>query len=112
MNFAPILKQWKSFVASMNEKGLPIPMVRDPKTGRGDVALTLVVISSIWVQVGLLNKLSNFFGDVDMAQALNWFYACAGLYWARKMSSDGKGKNELGDSLQNPAAQPKDPGAQ
>jgi hypothetical protein len=101
MNLKLLFDKWKVFVSKMNEKGLPIPMVRDPKTGRGDVALTLVVISSIWVQVGLLNKLSNFFGDVDMAQALNWFYACAGLYWARKMSTDGKGKNELGDKLES-----------
>lgn len=106
--------KWFEFAGKMNKFGIPLPLVRDPKTGRGDVALTLVFLSSIWVQIGLVGKWAHWFQSIDMGQALNWFYACSALYWARKLSSDGKGKTDLGDSVQPqslPANQsgPKDP---
>lgn len=104
-----IKRDWSAFVNKMNEMGVPLPLVRDPKTKRGDVALTLVFLSSLWVQIGLVGKFTHWFQGIDMGQALNWFYACSALYWARKMSTDGKGKNELGDQLQSDQSQPKDP---
>jgi hypothetical protein len=103
--FKNIMNDWKGFVSRMNQIGVPLPMVRDPKTGRGDVALTLVFLSSIWVQLGLIGKFANIFQGIDISQALNWFYACCALYWARKLSSDGKGKIDLGESSE----QKKDP---
>lgn len=102
-----LLKDWKSFVARMNAIGVPLPTIRDPKSGRGDVALTLVVISSIYVQLGLIGKFTTYFQGIDIVQALNWFYACCALYWARKLSSDGKGKVDLGESVPPEAPQPK-----
>ena len=106
--FKNVIKDWKGFVGRMNQVGVPLPMVRDPKTGRGDVALTLVFLSSIWVQLGLIGKFAAVFQGIDISQALNWFYACCALYWARKLSSDGKGKVDLGESVdqKNPPANP------
>ena len=95
------MNDWKGFVGRMNQIGVPLPMIRDPKTGRGDVALTLVFLSSIWVQLGLIGKFANTFQGIDISQALNWFYACCALYWARKLNSDGKGKVELGDKTED-----------
>lgn len=83
-------KQWFEFVGNLNSKGVPLPTVRDPKTGRGSVALTLVVISSFMVVAALIGKFSHFLEGVDISNALQFFYASSGLYWARKFSSDPK----------------------
>jgi len=92
--------KWTTIAGKMNQYGIPLPLVRDPKTGRGDVALTLVFLSSIWVQLGLVGKWSHKLEGIDITQALNWFYACSALYWARKLSTDGK-KTEIGDKSQS-----------
>ena len=67
----------------MSAKGVPLPMVRDPKTGEGSVSLTLVFISFNIVLLGLVGKAAGALGGVDLTQALNLFYACAALYWGR-----------------------------
>lgn len=81
---------WVRFVNNMNTKGIPIPLVRDPKTGRGDVALTLVFISSIWFQIGLIGKWSGALGGINMSEAFEFFVSACSLYWARKLSTDGR----------------------
>jgi hypothetical protein len=97
MSIRGLKAAYLSIVNKMNAQGIPLPMVRDPKLGRGDVALTLVVLSSIYVQVALVGKWAGWLGGVDPSQAMNWFYGCSALYWARKLSVDGK-KTSLGES--------------
>lgn len=87
--------KWVDLVNAANSRGIPLPMVRDPKTGRGDVALTLVVMSSFLVMVGLIGKWSGHLGGIDVANGLQFFYASSALYWARKLKSDGKGQVEI-----------------
>lgn len=58
-------------------------MVRDPKTGKGSVSLTLVFVSSILVIVGLVGKWSGHMGVVDISNALEFFYASSFLYFGR-----------------------------
>jgi len=86
----------REFLLNSNLRGWPIPLVRDPKNKRGDVALTLVFISAIYIQIGLL---ASFWDKkFDTYSAFEWFLACAGLYWARKVSS----KNEdIGGSIED-----------
>lgn len=79
------LKDWQQFVDKMNRKGIPVPVVRDPKTGKGSVSLTLVFLSSIWVQIGLIGKITGWLGGFDMQSAIYWFCACATLYWTRNL---------------------------
>lgn len=38
--------KWRQFVRDMNSKGIPIPVVRDPRNGKGSVTATLVVVSA------------------------------------------------------------------
>ena len=90
MNLSFLKDKWMEWINAANAKGIPIPLVRDPKTGRGDVALTLVVLSSILVMVGLIGKWSGRLGGIDIANSLQFFYASSALYWARKLNSDGK----------------------
>lgn len=87
MNLENFKKQWINFASRMNKYGVPIPLVRDPKTGVGSVSLTLVFISFNAVLIGLVGKWAGALGGIDINQALNLFYACAALYWGRKFQN-------------------------
>jgi len=80
----------KKLINELNKKGVPLPTVRDPKTGVGSVSLTLVILSSIYVQIALLNSFANIFEGVNFDGALYWFMSCASLYFVRKYQ---KGKD-------------------
>lgn len=92
MNLSGFLSKWKAFVVKMNDKGVPLPMVRDPNTLEGSVSLTLVVMSSFLVAVGIVGKWSKSLGDIDMNNALQFFYASCTLYfghnWVHKQTKD------------------------
>lgn len=81
MNVNDLVKKWKQFVAKMNDKGVPLPMVRNPNTGEGDVALTLVVMSSFLMVVGIVGKWSGWLGGIDMQTAKEFFYASCTLFF-------------------------------
>lgn len=86
-----LINKWRQFIKDMNAKGVPVPMVRDPKSGIGSVSLTLVFISfNTWL-VSIIGKAAGALGGMDSSQALNMFIACASLYFGRKMTKDPKG---------------------
>jgi len=85
MDISKFKTQWKAITSEMNKRGLPLPTIRDPKTGLGSISLTLVFISFNIVLVGLVGKWAGALGGIDLTQALNLFYACAALYWGRKL---------------------------
>lgn len=91
MMLKDIVEKWKEWVGHLNEMGVPMPTIRDPKTGKGSVSLTLVFISFNFCIVAMVSKWSDRFGSVDASQALNLFMVCAGLYWGRKLQRDSKG---------------------
>lgn len=88
-------EQWLKFVAQMNEKGIPLPTLRDPKTKEGSVTLTLLFISSCILIVALLNSFANIFKGVDTNNAIEFFLISYGGYLGRKMQT----KN--GSSVEN-----------
>lgn len=83
-----MLDKLKQFTNLLNSKGIPVPLVKDPKTGMGSVSLTLVFLSSLYVQVGLIGKYSKLLDGIDMTQALNFFMISAGLYFGRNLSTN------------------------
>jgi len=83
--------KWLEFVRGLNERGFPIPTIRDPKTKLGSVSLTLVFISFNFCLIAMVGKWSGFLGGIDPSQALNLFMVCAGLYWGRKFQRDANG---------------------
>ena|SRR6185369_4345921 len=99
--------KWDAFVNKMNSKGIPLPTIRDPKTGLGSISLTLVFISFNFVLVGLVGKWSKELDGIDLNQALNLFYACAALYFGRNMTSKTVALN--GNSDPQPPQQPSPP---
>lgn len=107
MNVGDLIQKWKDLVNKMNDKGIPLPMVRDPDTGEGSVALTLVFISFNLCVVGLMGKYSGYLGGVDMGQSLSLFGICAGLYWGRKFQSDGKGSIVVDEKSKVDSQEPK-----
>jgi hypothetical protein len=107
MDLNKVKKSWMAFADKMNKYGVPLPLVRDAKTGLGSVSLTLVFISFNVVLIGLVGKWAGALGGIDITQALNLFYACAALYWGRKFQG---GNSSLGDvEPQKELDQPKKP---
>lgn len=81
-----------------SDSGVPVILLRDPKTGKGSVSLTLVFISfNIWL-LSILGHASSFFGGIDVNQTFNMVLACFGLYFSRNFKA-GTTKLEIsGDS--------------
>jgi hypothetical protein len=92
-----MMEKLKQLARKMNDLGIPLPNVRDPKTGKGSVSLTLVFISFNLCLVGIVGKWSKVL-DVDINQAINLFMVCAGLYWGRKFQHDSDEKGVLDTS--------------
>lgn len=101
-----ILDRWKEFMNKMNQKGVPVPMVRSPDTGIASVSLTLVFVSFNVCIAGLIGKWAGFLGGIDVNQSITLFSICAGLYWGRKFQSDGK---NITLDVDHPPVKPKDP---
>lgn len=94
------LKEVRAWIAKLNSLGIPMPMVRDPKTGASSVSLTLVFLSSIYVQLALLNSFALMFKGIDVTNALYWHGMCVALYFGRSIKKDGN-KTELGDNTKS-----------
>lgn len=93
-----LVAKWKKFANDMNSKGVPVPMIRDGKTGMGSVSLTLVFVSfNVWL-VSIIGKAAGALGGMDPSQTLNMFMVCAGLYFGRKMQKDSKGNITISDA--------------
>ena len=81
---------WKNFVGSMNAKGVPVPMVRF--RGEGNPALTLVFVSAGLIVVGIVGKWSGRLGGIDMASAMQFFFASCTLFFGHSfIHKDSKG---------------------
>lgn len=90
MDFNKLKEKWLEIAKKASEKGIPMPVIRDPKTGVGSVSLTLVFISfNVWL-VSVIGKAAGALGGMNPDQTLNMFLAAAGLYWGRKFQKDDK----------------------
>ena len=94
-------KKWREFVDRMNARGVPLPTVRDPKSGIGSVSLTLVAISFGLCVLGILTKWSGKVGGIDIGTALELFYASSALYFGRNWRSGRGGSIGSSDSAQD-----------
>lgn len=83
------LQSIKDFISKMNKVGVPLPLIRDPKTGLGSVSLTLVFLSSLYIQLALLNSAAQIFKGVDITNALYWHGMALALYFGRAIKKDG-----------------------
>lgn len=97
MRISGLLNKWKKLISLANDKGIPFPMVRDPNTLEGSVSLTLVVLSSFIVMVGIVGRWSKWLDGIDMNNAMQFFYASSTLYfghtWVNKPPDDSSNKS-------------------
>lgn len=91
---AKFLEYWKKFISKMNELGIPLPTIRDPKTGMGSVSLTLVFSSSLLVTVGIIGKWAGFLGGIDLNYAMQFLWTACTLYFGRKVGFNSKEEKE------------------
>lgn len=95
MNLKDIGNKWKNIISNMNSCGIPIPLIRDPKTGTGSVSLTLVFLSfNTWL-ISVIGKAAGALGGMNTDQCLSMFISVAALYFGRKFQTDSKGKIEI-----------------
>lgn len=80
----------KDLVDWCTKRGIPVLILRDPVTQQPSASFTLLVVSSGLVIFGLINKIAKLVDGVDLPNALQFFYACAGLYFGRKMTGSDK----------------------
>lgn len=102
-----ILEWWMQLVNAANENGIPLPMARDPKTGKGSLSVSMVqvsfalcVVPVILMTGTVLAKLTGVFNlnDANSQQLMNAFSASIQLYivsfggyLGRKLQRDPKG---------------------
>jgi len=89
-----LYKKWKMVVNRANAVGVPLPTIRDPKSGLGSVSLTLIFLSSLLVILGIVGKWSKSLGEIDIRNALEFFYASSALYFGRQWNKKADTKPE------------------
>lgn len=85
-----MIQKIKDIFTYMNERGIPVPQARDH--GRPSVSLTLLILSSIMVVLGIINfTIPRLNWDVNGWLALAWFVTNAVIYNNRgaRISKDG-----------------------
>lgn len=112
-----LVEKWKEFVGKINSRGIPLPTVRDPKTGVGSVTVTLVVMSSglccisVLIMLGtcLAKMKSDFVLNPETASeihdafmsSLEFLGMSLGAYLGRKLQQDSKGNITLDGTTDN-----------
>jgi hypothetical protein len=78
------------FLESLNNPGVPVPTVRDPKTGKGSITCTMVVVSFGVCILGVIGKYSKMLGEIDLTAAHSLLVISLSAYLGRKMQKDDK----------------------
>ena len=76
MSLNQIKAKWLAFINKMNKYGIPMPTVRDPRTGKGSITAALVVFSAglfgfciLFILASTVAKWAGFFALTDMSIA-------------------------------------------
>lgn len=80
------MEKLKQLAKFMSEKGIPLPYIRDPKTGMGSISATMVVVSFNLVLLGIIGKYGAKL-DINLNEALTLFEVSCGIYFGRGVVS-------------------------
>lgn len=76
MSLSDFKQKWIAFVNRMNKFGIPVPTVRDPRTGKGSITAALVVFSAglfgfciIFMLASTVAKWAGIFAMTDLTIA-------------------------------------------
>lgn len=99
MNLFQLVLNWiKEKAISLNEEGIPLPLIRDQHMNGGSLPGTMFFISFNVALVTLIGKLTKYFGEVDYSNVL-WLLGVTGSFWViealGKKISIGKDKIEV-----------------
>jgi len=86
-----MLEKMKNWMLKMNQEGFPLPMLRDPKNGKGSVTLTMFWISFNVSLLTLAGKFTKIIGDVDYSNVLWLLGLTGGMYLGRKFQTSKEG---------------------
>jgi hypothetical protein len=82
------MESFKAFIAKMNEKGVPLPLVRSD--GKASLTASFAWISFNWAILSQIGKVTNIIGEVDTSAANYLFFGCLAAHLGRRMMGDGK----------------------
>lgn len=93
-----VLTWIKDKAISMNEEGIPLPLIRDQHMNGGSLPGTMFFVSFNVALLTLIGKLTKYLGDVDYSNVL-WLLGVTGSFWViealGKKISIGKDKIEV-----------------
>jgi len=78
----------KNFIKRMNEKGIPLPMIR--VNGNPSITATFAFISFNTALFGQIGKVTSLIGNVDLDAANYLFFGCLFAYLGRRFTAEGK----------------------
>ncbi len=94
MSISELKDKWFAFVNRMNRLGVPVPTVRDPKTGKGSITASLVVVSAglfgfciLFMLATVISKWAGVFIMTD--QAFSSLKIAADYAWQFLMTAIG-----------------------
>lgn len=100
--FNALLQKLVDAAVKINEKGIPLPLIRDNVKDRGSYPLTMFIVSFNIAIITLIGKITKFLGDVDYSNVL-WLLTVTGSFWIaeifnRKVNLDAANKKlDIGD---------------
>jgi hypothetical protein len=110
MDFSKLKQKWIEFVNRMNKYGVPVPVVRDPRTGKGSITAALVVFSAglfgfciLFILASTVAKWAGFFTltEISLTQvkvaadySFQFLLAALGGYLGRHL--------QKGESIEDP----------
>ena len=74
----------------MNDKGIPVPLFRDPDKDGPSITFTFYYATGWLAILSLIGKFSKVLGEIDISGAIYLFLSAAGLYLGRKVVGDSK----------------------
>lgn len=67
----------------LNEKGIPLPLIRDNGTNEGSFTLTMFFISFNVALLALIGKLAGYLGGIDYQNVI-WLLGLTGSFYLGK----------------------------
>lgn len=91
-----MFEQLRNILLRSNDEGIPIPLLRDNKTGKGSYTLTMFWMSFNISILLLAGKVTKLIGDVDYNNVLWLLGLTGGFYLGRKVQGTKDGVNVSG----------------
>lgn len=105
MNLLSLAFNWfKEKAVSLNEEGIPLPLIRDQHMNGGSLPGTMFFISFNIAMLTLIGKVTERLGNIDYSNVL-WLLGVTGSFWViealGKKISIGKDKIEVDSDAEN-----------